>query len=199
MRSLFFTTFLLLLIMSTSFCNELKDDRDYYQILNVPTTASKREIKKAFRKLAIKFHPDKNKEPDSEANFKKISEAYDVLSDNSKRKQYDAVGHESFIRSGGPGAGSSNHFDMHNFFHSFDHFLHHRMHENFHNSHSQNFHFDFKSLFDDEDDDDPAHHFEDADYSFARSVKSQSFHEARGCRTKTVRQGNSVFSTTECF
>jgi molecular chaperone DnaJ len=67
--------------------------RDYYEVLNVPRTASKEEIKKAYRKLALKYHPDRNKSPDAEEQFKEISEAYAVLSDDEKRTQYDRFGH----------------------------------------------------------------------------------------------------------
>lgn len=68
--------------------------RDYYEILNVPRNASKEEIKRAYRKLALKYHPDRNKAPDAEEKFKEISEAYAVLSDDEKRMQYDRFGHE---------------------------------------------------------------------------------------------------------
>ena len=67
--------------------------RDYYEILNVSKSASKAEIKKAYRKLALKYHPDKNKEADAEEKFKEISEAYAVLYDDEKRKMYDQYGH----------------------------------------------------------------------------------------------------------
>jgi molecular chaperone DnaJ len=67
--------------------------RDYYDILGVPKEASDSEIKKAYRKLAMKHHPDKSKEPDAEEKFKEISEAYAVLSDEEKRAQYDRFGH----------------------------------------------------------------------------------------------------------
>lgn len=67
--------------------------RDYYQTLGVEKSASQDEIKKAFRKLAIKYHPDKNKgDKEAEAKFKEISEAYEVLGDPEKRKKYDQVG-----------------------------------------------------------------------------------------------------------
>ncbi|RMF88911.1 MAG: molecular chaperone DnaJ, partial [Methanobacteriota archaeon] len=67
--------------------------RDYYEILGVKKDASKEEIKKAYRRLALKYHPDKNKSPDAEEKFKEISEAYGVLSDDQKRAQYDRFGH----------------------------------------------------------------------------------------------------------
>ncbi len=67
---------------------------DYYEVLNVSKNASKKEIKRAYRKLALKYHPDRNKSPEAEEKFKEISEAYAVLSDNEKRMQYDQFGHE---------------------------------------------------------------------------------------------------------
>jgi molecular chaperone DnaJ len=68
--------------------------RDYYAVLNVPKDASKTKIKKAYRKLAMKYHPDRNKSSDAEEKFKEVSEAYAVLSDDEKRMQYDQFGHE---------------------------------------------------------------------------------------------------------
>jgi curved DNA-binding protein len=71
--------------------------KDYYKILGIPKSASTDEIKKAYRKLAMKYHPDRNKgDKDAEAIFKDISEAYAVLSDKEKRKQYDMYGSEGF-------------------------------------------------------------------------------------------------------
>ena len=70
---------------------------DYYKILGVDKKATKEELKKAFRKLAMKYHPDKNKgDKTAEEKFKKINEAYAVLSNDEKRKQYDAFGAEGF-------------------------------------------------------------------------------------------------------
>ena len=74
--------------------------KDYYEILGVKKTSSEAEIKKAYRELAKKFHPDKNKgNKEAENRFKEISEAYAVLSDTEKRSQYDRLGAEAF----GPG------------------------------------------------------------------------------------------------
>lgn len=67
--------------------------RDYYDVLGVQRAASAEEIKKAFRRLAMRFHPDRNKEDGAEAQFKEIGEAYEVLSDGEKRSAYDRFGH----------------------------------------------------------------------------------------------------------
>lgn len=67
--------------------------RDYYEVLGVSRDATKEEIKKAYRKLARKYHPDVNKEPDAEEKFKEVKEAYEVLSNEQKRQQYDRFGH----------------------------------------------------------------------------------------------------------
>jgi molecular chaperone DnaJ len=68
--------------------------RDYYEVLGVPKEASKDQIKAAYRKLAMQYHPDRNKSSGAEEHFKEISEAYAVLSDDAKRAQYDRFGHE---------------------------------------------------------------------------------------------------------
>ena len=69
--------------------------RDYYEILGVDKGASQDEIKKAYRKVAIKFHPDKNPDnPEAEDKFKEAAEAYEILSNTEKRQQYDRFGHQ---------------------------------------------------------------------------------------------------------
>ena len=70
--------------------------RDYYEVLGVAKSANKQEIKKAYRKLAMQFHPDRNPDdPDAESKFKEASEAYEVLSDDEKRRIYDQFGRRS--------------------------------------------------------------------------------------------------------
>src|SRR5690606_15755441 len=77
--------------------------RDYYEVLGVPRSADKQQIKSAFRRLAREYHPDVNKNPDAEERFKEINEAYDVLSDDEKRARYDRFGHAGVSGNGGFG------------------------------------------------------------------------------------------------
>ena len=73
----------------------MSDKRDYYEVLGVSKDADDKELKKAFRSLARKYHPDKNDAPDADEKFKEIQEAYAVLSDSEKRRDYDRFGHNS--------------------------------------------------------------------------------------------------------
>ncbi|WP_210486277.1 molecular chaperone DnaJ [Rufibacter aurantiacus] len=87
--------------------------RDYYEILGVAKGASQDEIKKAYRKIAIKFHPDKNPDdPTAEDKFKEAAEAYEVLSDEQKRQRYDQFGHQGVNGGGGFGGGGMNMEDI---------------------------------------------------------------------------------------
>ena len=93
----------------------MAEKRDYYEVLGVSKTASDSEIKSAYRKLAKKYHPDMNPgDKEAEAKFKEASEAYAILSDADKRRQYDQFGHAAFDGGAGGGAGGFdfNGFDM---------------------------------------------------------------------------------------
>jgi molecular chaperone DnaJ len=86
--------------------------RDYYEVLGVERNAPADQIKKAYRKLAVKFHPDKNPGDDeAEERFKELGEAYDVLMDAEKRAAYDRYGHAAFAQGRGPGGGGGGFHD----------------------------------------------------------------------------------------
>uniref|UniRef100_A0A0K0F8L9 J domain-containing protein n=1 Tax=Strongyloides venezuelensis TaxID=75913 RepID=A0A0K0F8L9_STRVS len=88
--------------------------KDYYKTLGITRSASEDEIKKAYRKMALKYHPDKNKDPNSDGKFKEIAEAYDVLSDKTKKDIYDQHGEEGLKGEAGGfpngGGGSGFHY-----------------------------------------------------------------------------------------
>ncbi len=102
----------------------MAEKRDYYEVLGVEKTATDEEIKKAYRKLAMKYHPDHNPDnPEAEAKFKEAGEAYAILSDKEKRAQYDQFGHAAFDQTAGGysyggGAGGFG-FDVSDIFESF--------------------------------------------------------------------------------
>ncbi|XP_071081981.1 dnaJ homolog subfamily B member 9-like isoform X1 [Haliotis cracherodii] len=141
---------------------------DYYEILGVKRDASQKAIKKAFRKLALKHHPDKNKDdPEAEKKFIVIAKAYETLSDEKKRKNYDMFGETG----DGPNGGNGGHgrggfnFNFDEFFKNFDEAFkahqgaHHHHHQQQHQHHHQKAHggfgggfFNFDDFFDDDED-----------------------------------------------
>jgi len=87
--------------------------RDYYEILGISKGAGADEIKKAYRKMAIKYHPDKNPDnKEAEAKFKEAAEAYEVLSNADKKARYDQFGHQAFEGGGGFNGGGMNMDDI---------------------------------------------------------------------------------------
>lgn len=92
----------------------MADKRDYYDVLGVSKSSTKEEIKKAFKKLAKQYHPDINKEESAVEKYKEVQEAYSVLSDDTKKAQYDSYGHSAFSAGGGGAGGgfSSADFDF---------------------------------------------------------------------------------------
>src|SRR5690554_8203024 len=83
----------------------MPEKEDFYDLLGVSKDASQDEIKKAYRKLSKKYHPDINKEANAETKFKKLTEAYEVLGDEQKRSAYDQYGHASTDPNFGAGGG----------------------------------------------------------------------------------------------
>ena len=169
---------------------------------------------------ALKYHPDKNKDPKAEETFRMIAEAYDVLSNPDKRRQYDMQGHQSYTSSSNQNGFSGFHFNMHDFFKEFDaassqfHQAHHTAHQRAHQqAHGSFFNFDFNSLFDDIDEpemdvDNQDHDHFDLGDLFGGSIfggnnihihtHTSSQHRSQNCRTVTRRQGNTVSTITEC-
>lgn len=162
------------LVLLTALCgiwtvNLSSAKKDLYEILGVKKTATDKQIKRAFRKLAVKYHPDKNKEKDAEAKFLEIAKAYETLSDPEKRKRYDQFGDESDKpQGGGGGHGQPFTFNMNDFFQGFDEAF--NAHQHGHHQHQEGFtfhfggngngnkgntrFFNFDDLFEDDDDDD---------------------------------------------
>lgn len=148
--------------------------RDYYEVLGVKRSSSDRDIKRAFRKLALKYHPDKNKEPGAEETFREMAEAYTVLSDDEKRKKYDRFGHGAFDGQSPDGAAGNGFpfqgFNFDDFFKHFDdemfHFSsssaqfkqqsshHHHHYHNSNSGHQFQQQFNFKDMFEGMDTDD---------------------------------------------
>jgi molecular chaperone DnaJ len=94
----------------------MSEKRDYYEVLGVERNASADDIKRAYRKLALQYHPDRNPDdPEAEGRFKEAAEAYDVLSDEQKRAQYDQFGHRAF----GPGGGGQGFSNLEDIFEAF--------------------------------------------------------------------------------
>jgi len=92
--------------------------RDYYEILGVAKNANEAEIKKAYRKMALQYHPDKNPgNKEAEEKFKEAAEAYEVLSNSEKRARYDQYGHDGLR--GGPGGGFGGGMSMEDIFSQF--------------------------------------------------------------------------------
>jgi molecular chaperone DnaJ len=91
--------------------------RDYYEVLGVPKNASKEDLKKAYRKLAMQYHPDRNPDDkESEEKFKEAAEAYEILNDDDKKARYDRFGHEGVK---GSGFGSQGFTDVNDIFSHF--------------------------------------------------------------------------------
>jgi len=205
---------ILLLLVLTLFQVIALDKKDYYALLGVSRNASDREIKKAFRQLAVKYHPDKNKEKGAEEKFKEFAQAYEVLSDPEKRKKYDQFGSSAFEAGGGGGGGQAFHFNFDDIFRNFeDDFGQNSFHFGGHPYQQQGHSFfNFEDFFHEEPD--PfmhnqygyeTHAFGDGSSffgsHFANAQHGSRVHQSSGgrsCRTVTQRVGNMVTTYTQC-
>lgn len=190
MMKLSFMIFFLLVLMVAEECligATAGTNDDYYEILGVDKKASEKQIKKAFRQLAMKYHPDKNKSKGAVKRFREIAEAYEVLSDPKKRKEYDQQGSAGGFNSGHFG----DSFNLDEFMQQFD--------SQFFNF-NQDHHFDagFGDIFNDHD------LFGGLEQdSFFGGFKQESFfgglgRQGQSCKTVTTRKGNVVSTYTEC-
>ncbi|KAF4532914.1 hypothetical protein B566_EDAN001518 [Ephemera danica] len=196
--------------------------KDYYELLGVKRTASEKDIKKAFRKLAIKYHPDKNKDPGAEEKFQEFAQAYTVLSDPEKRKKYDLVGDADFQTGGGAGH-AFRHGNFDDIFAHFGEFSSsHSQHHQFHHGEHEPYSFNFDDFFQEDDESmfnnphgfDPhtfgdgssffgshfSSHFNSHNAHHDSKHSSQHVHSSGGqtCRTVTQRVGNMVTQYTQC-
>uniref|UniRef100_A0A3Q0R0V6 DnaJ homolog subfamily B member 9 n=1 Tax=Amphilophus citrinellus TaxID=61819 RepID=A0A3Q0R0V6_AMPCI len=186
--------------------------KDYYDILGVPKGATERQIKKAFHKLAMKYHPDKNKSPDAEVRFREIAEAYETLSDETRRREYDQFGDTTAYFSGETqgrhrqGGHQPFSFSFDDIFKNFDiysqnrharHRRHFDEHSRSHSRHKRHFQGGFgagmiNDMFDDIE----------RMFTFDRHTKQTEnrFHgtSKQHCRTVTQRRGNMVTTYTDC-
>ncbi|XP_042214494.1 dnaJ homolog subfamily B member 9-like isoform X3 [Homarus americanus] len=181
--------------------------RDYYEILGVTRDADEKEIKKAFRRLAIQYHPDKNKEKDAVEKFRELAGAYEVLANAESRRLYDMVGHAGYAQQ--PGGGQQRPFDFNDFkfddlFADFDdfegftgefsrdfHAEHMRRHKEAHRrAHQENFFNQHQ------------HQFRQDDIHQENNIHQGTFAQAgasgKTCRTITQRVGNMVTTYTTC-
>ncbi|XP_017340605.1 dnaJ homolog subfamily B member 9 [Ictalurus punctatus] len=181
--------------------------KDYYEILGVPKDASERQIKKAFHKLAMKYHPDKNKSPDAEAQFREIAEAYETLSDAKRRREYDQMRSSRFSGDGARGTRGDQFrqpfsFNFEDMFRDFDvfgqptHSQHKRHFESHFQAHEEAHRRNFRNSFGG----DPFDMFSDF-FTFDGHSDGGEFHGSAGrqrCRTVTQRRGNMVTTYTKC-
>ena len=107
-RNILYLSFLVIFCLAWMY---VQAGRNFYKILGINKNATPKDIKKAFRKLSVKYHPDKNPDEDTSEKYKDISEAYEVLSDPDKRRVYDRSGEDGVNKMGQQGGGM-NPFDM---------------------------------------------------------------------------------------
>jgi len=179
---------------------------NYYKTLGVDKKATKQEIKKAFRKLAVQYHPDKNDGPDAEEKFREIAEAYEVLSDDEKRRHYDMNGASSQNFNYGENTHARNwDFNFDDLFKQFEsdifpdhmkgHFSGH-FSNHFKNHADTGAHFAFDDFFGGEKDFDNFFGGGFGDLHGQASFKQKR--SSQKCSTVTQKIGNTVTTYTQC-
>jgi len=192
--------------------------KDYYKTLGLKKGASSKEIKNAFRTLAKEYHPDKNPGKDTTKQFREIAEAYEVLRDEDKRRQYDAQGHNAWSGSSNTGGFKPGNFNFDDLFKDFDddffadlkpHFAHHfGSHKMAHEAagghfdlNDVNFEDLFQSPLGDHGHDSffgrDMHMFGTADMDTFGGIKTEQ-KNGQTCKTVTQKVGNSVTTFTQC-
>ncbi|XP_061917357.1 dnaJ homolog subfamily B member 9a [Entelurus aequoreus] len=183
--------------------------KNYYHILGVPEDATERQVKKAFHRLAMRHHPDRNNSPDAEATFRDIAEAYETLSDATRRREYDQFGGSAPFFTGDTQQRQRAHqsfsFKLDDIFKDFDIHSHnrHARHRRHFDEHSprephgrRKRHFQGAGFFDDVLDD------VERMFTLRRHPKqSQNVFDGTSkqhCRTVTQRRGNMVTTYTDC-
>ena len=185
----------LLLILGVLLCvlAVCEAKRDYYSVLGLGRGASKQEIKKAFRKMALKYHPDKNPDSDTTKKFREVAEAYEVLGDADKRRQYDGQGHGAWQGEYKPGK-----FNFDDLFKDFDDDFFQEMSVDLKGHFASHFGTHKESMG-------AGFNLDDIDFKemFRQTFSSMVGDnvEVKGnqkCRTVTIKQGNSETTTTQC-
>lgn len=180
--------------------------RDYYDVLGVSSSATDRVIRKAFHRLAMKYHPDKNKSSEAEIQFREIAEAYEVLSNEEKRREYDQFGQQAFEHASEEGSDFAQPF----FTFSFDDFFQDfevdtddmfwdsaDANEEFQNHHFQEHGYDRHDFFDG-DSFVFGTEFEESDMEPGQGNFKSSVEGGRFCRRVTQIDENVVKTFTEC-
>jgi len=196
---------------------------DYYKVLGLERGASLAEIKKAFRSLALKYHPDKSKDPNAIHKFRAVAEAYEVLRDPERRRQYEEMGHQQFYTNTGYTPPHTPDFrelfkDFEDLFAEFghledvfkQHFATHKVHTEAHGGifdFAEDIHLD--NLSEDTAEETSTgsegdvvenlhEHMHAHGAEMLRDVKPRQAEDGKKCKTVTKRQGNSVTTYTQC-
>lgn len=186
--------------------------QDYYKVLGLERGATIKEIKKAFRSLALKYHPDKSKDPDAVNKFRTVAEAYEVLRDPVRRKQYEEMGHQGFYTNTGYQPNTEDFKDLFKDFEDLfkefgpmedffkQHFAQHKIQTEMHGG-VFNFGSDinFEDMLDIGDNVENLHeHIHNRGADILKDIPAAENKGGKKCKTFTKKVGNSVTTYTQC-